>query len=119
MYFRDVIIKNGESLSSQLELVDHAPLKIYLPSGWTGANLTVVGTPAEKHEINPTWYNLFNSDGTEFSASGGDASGARVIDQEPLVYYGLKQIRFRSGTAAAPVNQVGHRVIRIAMVEIE
>lgn len=71
---------------------------IVFPSVWTAATMTfqasVDGT---------TYNNIYNTAGTEYSVAG--ASASRYIAVDPADFSGSYNIKVRSGTAAAPVNQ--------------
>ena len=76
---------------------------IEMPDAWTAANLT-----AQKEGADGAWHNVHDTDG-EYVINGVVA-GAFIHLLDDLLGHGY--IRLRSGTAAAPVNQVAdHEII--------
>ena len=72
---------------------------IVMPAAWTTAPITF----QVSHDNGVTWHNLYDADGVEVTVQ---AAPLRYIALDPVLYSAVSMIKVRSGTAAAPVNQV-------------
>jgi hypothetical protein len=104
-----VTIANGASLSGAgVILPDHGRLVgIITDAEWDTNAVTfqacVDGT---------NFFNLYD-EGTEYSLAGVVASTYNRVDMN--VFLGVRQVKVRSGTAAAAVNQVGATTITLVL----
>lgn len=109
-----VTILSGASLSGAIDLQGARLFAILMPSGWTAAGLTFQAGVS----LSGTFYNLFDSDGSEVAV----ASAAAVADQyiqltNPARWLGIRYLKVRSGTAGAAVNQGADRTISLIAVQ--
>lgn len=102
-------IANGASLSGAIDLSAGRLARIAIPASWTTANLTFQ-TSAD----NVTFNDLYDSYGTEYTATVGGASRAIII---PLAdFIGVRYLKIRSGTTGTPVNQGADRTLTLVLV---
>ncbi|WP_339096178.1 hypothetical protein WDJ50_02495 [Deinococcus sp. VB142] len=96
----------GASLSSASSFMSNTtPVRIFFPSAWTTADLTVqVTSPAGG------WADLYDEYGAPYTIKAV-AGQAAYIAPGPLI--GVSQIRLRSGTPSAPVNQASAVDVRV------
>jgi hypothetical protein len=64
-----------------------------------------------------TWFNLYDSTGTEAALASALVVAGRRIPVNPSPFAGVDFIRVRSGTSAAPVNQAADRVLLLVSVD--
>jgi hypothetical protein len=104
-----VTILNGASLSNAVPLYGGLPAVIEMPAAWTAAVLTF-----QTSGDNTNFFNVYDDAGSEVSITT-DAS--RRIRLEPTQWAGISQIKIRSGTAGAAVNQGGDRILYLEVWE--
>jgi len=100
-----VSIPNGTSVSASLDLATTALIGFIAPAAWTVAALNI-----EASIDGTTWVTagLFNQAGTAVSSWSSVTAGAGYsVDSAAMLPW--RYIRFRSGTAAAPVTQLAQR----------
>jgi len=111
----EVVIPTGATggPSVAVDLDGLFPLGIQMPSAWTAGAITFQGS----HD-GATFYNLYDDSGNEHSVTvaasrfvGFEAAGAQAL-RAPL------QIKLRSGTAAAPVNQAASRTLYLIVRDV-
>lgn len=100
----DVTIANGASLSGSTNLAGHILCGFYMPSAWTAASITLQAS-YDGTNFSDVYY-----DGSEVSIT---ASASQYISLDPQRYFGIQQIRVRSGTSSSAVNQAAERVIKL------
>lgn len=100
-----VTITNGTALSAAVDLAGQGIVRIFMPAAWTAAVLT-----AQVSNDNSTYYDLYNADGTEWSATVA-AGHAAILDIS--AFTAMRYVKLRSGTGAAPVNQAADRVLTV------
>ncbi|MFN9112577.1 MAG: hypothetical protein ACK5XN_21125 [Bacteroidota bacterium] len=106
-----VTILSGQSISSYLdfkspELLGYTPFGVITPSAWDTAKLSIQVSVDATNWVD---FYLWNSDfETHHNVS---PSQIHVITDYPLI--GMPYVRFRSGTASAPVNQTANRTLQI------
>ena len=95
-----VTIASGQSLSAQVDLGANVLTGIYLPSGWTAANLTFQVSP----DGGTTWFEHYSYAGSEtiYGLSGGAGFYVAI---DPTLWKGIYSLKVRSGTVASPVVQ--------------
>lgn len=106
---KKVTIANGASVSGSVELGGDSIVGVAMPAAWTAAQLGVEASV----------------DGTNFSpcydAAGDElliaAAASRYIVLAPEMTKGLRYVRLRSGTVAAPVNQGAAREISLELAD--
>ena len=102
-----VTISNGTALSPAVDLTQYSLVGLVMPSGWTAANLTFQGSVD-----NSNFFDLYDS-GAEINL--GAAAASRYVLLNPAVFAGLRYLKVRSGTSAAPVNQGADRAITLVL----
>lgn len=94
-------ITTGHSLSDSVNLEETRLSAIAMPSAWTTANLSI-----QVYTENG-WRNLYYDD-VEYVIT---AAANIYIIVKPVIFAGVKYIKFRSGTSSTSVNQLGNRII--------
>ena len=103
-----ITIASGTSLSGASALSRYGVARIYVPSGWTAANLTF-----QVSEDNVSYANLFDSAGNEVTVT---AAASQAITLDPTIFgLGFQYLKIRSGTSASTVSQGGDRVLTLAV----
>lgn len=98
----EVTIGSGASLSDEVNMSGYFLTGLYVPAGWTPANMTIQASNGDD-----VFYDVyFGSD--EYTL---DAVGGRFLIVEPVKFAGIRRIKLRSGTSASPVNQGAERAI--------
>lgn len=104
-----VTIAGGASLSGAIDLATQRLAGIAMPAAWTAANLTFqASTDGE------TFNDLYDWLGGEYTVQVGGP--ARHLQLPLADFLGLRHLRIRSGTAAAPVNQAASRTLTLVLV---
>ena len=106
-----VTITSGTSLSGGIDLASQRVHRIVMPSSWTTAALTFQSS----HSTCSTYSDLYDVNG-EITVPLTVAGASRSIVLDPASFYGVKCLKIRSGSSAAPVNQAADRVIAIITV---
>lgn len=96
---QSVAIGAGQSLSGEIDLGAAKLTAIFVPSGWTAANLTLQASP----DGGVTWGNLYTDAGAEVTFV---AAAGQMIAIDPTRLRGINCLKLRSGTSGTPVNQV-------------
>jgi hypothetical protein len=99
-------IANGASLSGAIDLGTSRLLAIQMPAAWTAAALTF-----EASYDGVTYAPVYDSAGTEISWTVGAARIA--LNAAAAEWLGVRYLKVRSGTSAAPVNQAADRTLKI------
>ena len=103
-------IANNASLSGSIDLNAERLHSINLPSQWTAAAITFQSSPN-----GTTWYDLFTING-EYILPSNIVGINRSIILEPMIFYGIRYLKIRSGTSTASVNQLALRNISLVTV---
>lgn len=101
----DVVIANGASLSGGLNLNGRVLCGIYMPAPWTAAGLTFAACDTLAGTYVP-----IQTATAEYAAT---AAASQFIALDPVVFYGVKFVKVRSGTLAAAVNQGAARTLTL------
>jgi len=102
-------IANGASVSGTVDLTDTSLLGFIAPAAWTTAELNI-----EVSVDNTNWVTAGVLDGSRSNVSrwsavtAGAAYSVDVVNMLPYRF-----VRFRSGTAASPVNQGADRAFTV------
>lgn len=102
-------IANGASVSGTVDLTDTSLLGFIAPAAWTTAELNI-----EVSVDNTNWVTAGVLDGSGSNVSrwsavtAGAAYSVDVVNMLPYRF-----VRFRSGTAASPVNQGADRAFTV------
>ena len=98
-----VQIASGTSLSPEIDIGNKSLVGLLIPANWTTAGISFQVSP----DGGTTWGEVTTVAGTPYaigSVTGGTLAYYIAIDPTTLV--GAMAFRARSGTQAAPVNQV-------------
>lgn len=101
-------IANGASLSGAVDLGDSRAARLAFPAAWTAAVVTVMTSMD-----GTTYRDLYDKDGTEYTIQ---AAASRSVLLPVADFYGIRYVKFRSGTSAAAVNQGAARVLEVQAV---
>jgi hypothetical protein len=105
-----VTILSGGSLSGAVDLGEQRAHRLALPAGWTAAPITF------QVSYDGVGFNdLYTPDG-EYILASGVVGVSRSVTLDQAVFYGVRHLKIRSGTAVTPVNQAADRVINIPTV---
>jgi hypothetical protein len=86
------------SLSPEVDIGAGVLVGVFVPSGWTSANITFQASP----DGGVTWGNVFTYLGSEFTLV---ATPGQFLTLDPTQLKGLRSLKLRSGTSASPVSQ--------------
>ncbi len=105
------IIPSGLSLSGNVNVSGLHLLEIRFPDAWDAANITFSGS---LDDVNFSPFSDFS--GAEVVVVGSAFSLRRL---NPVIFQptGLRFLRVRSGTAAAPVTQTAQRTVVVSAVQ--
>ena len=110
---KTIIIANAASESGVLDKEGRTEVSFRMPSAWTAAAITFLGS-----DDNSTFGPVWDSSGNELTIASANVVASRVICVVGTLAEALASIRylkFRSGTAAAPVNQLAERSIAVML----
>lgn len=97
-----VVIGAGTALSAEVDIGSKSLVGIFIPATWTTASITFQASPDSAN-----WYEVYTIAAAAYavaSLTGGTLAYFVAID--PAVLRGMVALKVRSGTQAAPVNQV-------------
>ena len=101
-------ISLGTSLAACVDLgAGRVLCAIDMPAGWDKASLTFQASP----DLDGAYDNLYDQYGMEKTVVA--AAGRYISLDDPAFWLGVRYLKVRSGTAAAPVNQSATRVINL------
>lgn len=95
--YQPAAIAQNASLSGAINIGEKVAVGILMPAVWDAANLSFQGSVDGS-----AFSNIYDSSGTELTVT---AAAGRYILLDPSTFVGLTQIKVRSGTASAAVNQ--------------
>lgn len=103
---KEVTILAGSSVSGTVDLVSELVNAFSMPSAWTTASVSLEVSNDRVNWIGTVFDYSGIQSGLYTAAIAGAAYAVDVV-----TFAAFRYIRFRSGTAAAPVNQVADRTI--------
>lgn len=103
-----VTIASGQSISGPLDCAGLRPVAIHMPAGWDAADITV----QVYNRAIDAYGNLYDKAGTEYAIK---AAASRYIPLPATDFAGVDQLKLRSGTASAAVNQTADRDIVVVL----
>jgi hypothetical protein len=107
---KTVVIANGATgLSGEVDLQGYKLVAIHMPATWVTANLTLLTAPTSGGTFNKVTVN-----GTELVIPVSQGV-CEVNDDAALAFATLRFLKFRSGTAATPVNQTADRTLTLIL----
>lgn len=92
-------IANGAQDSSEYDAVLDRPVRISMPSAFTGANLTVWAPNSSG-----TYQQVYNDDGTAFTIP---VAASREIKLNPADWIGIQKFKLRSDLAEGAERTIG------------
>lgn len=101
-------IASGASLSGAFDLGQSRAARLAFPAAWTAADVTV-----QTSMDGVTYRDLYDKDGTEYTIK---AALSRSVLLPIADFFGIRYLKFRSGTSAAAVNQGADRVLEVQAV---
>lgn len=111
----NVTIASGASLSDSINFNGRsdslAGLRLFgivMPAAWTAANLTFQAS----YDNGATWVDWVDNKGNAHYITPVAGTGTPI---DPTVFAAVPMLRFRSGTAAVPVNQAADRTITLIL----
>jgi hypothetical protein len=101
-----VSIPSGTSImAAGVDIGGAGIVRILMPAAWTAAALT-----AQVSQDDATYYDLYDSTGTEWSAT---VVAAHAVALDITTFTGVRYLKLRSGTGAAPVAQAATRSLTL------
>jgi len=101
-------IAAGTALSGPCALGALTLVGISMPTVWTAAPLTFQVSPD-----GVTWQELYDGAGNEVTVTAAAGQFVIPLADPSYLWRGVNLVQVRSGTAAAPVNQVAAAVINL------
>lgn len=108
--FKNASIANGQSLSDAIDLLASRASAIYLPATLTVADLTF-----QVSYDGITFSDYYDADG-EVKIPSAVVAVSRAIAVDLPLFFGVRYLKIRTGTAAAPIAQGGARTLVIATI---
>jgi hypothetical protein len=107
----NAVIANGASLSGAVHIDRRLVTGILMPADWTTASLTFTGAAAKggTHGV------LKDSDGNELTVSAADDIFIALTSAEMDILSAPNEIKVRSGTSSAAVNQGAERTLTLVL----
>ncbi len=99
----------GESLSVAVDLASSRLAAILIPSDWTAAAITY------QVSLDGVNYGDLYDGATEASISSASVVAGRVLRLPRSEWAGVRYLKIRSGTSAAPVSQVAERILTLGV----
>ena len=101
------VISNGASLSAAIDLKEGELQALSMPASWTAANLTFQSS----NDGGTTWQNVYDKSGTEVTVTAAADRYIVLDDAVVELLRGIRNLKIRSGTSGAAVNQGADRTI--------
>jgi hypothetical protein len=113
-----VTILSGQSLSSAVAIGARRIVGIQMPAGWDAAGITFAALTRQSsgNPVVPTFGKVQDAGGTEVAITA-PALDTYIALPDTAALGGLGQVKLRSGTAGAPVNQTADRVLGLVLVD--
>ena len=105
----NVTILSGQSLSDSEWVEGMIVFGFKMPDAWTAADLT-----AQASDDGITWMDIYDTADAEWSAKVAASRFCLCRTDKPWLG-GMKHMRLRSGTAAAPISQDADRIIALRL----
>lgn len=110
-------IPPNQALSDGIDLGANTCFAFEMPEAWAGtaltfqskANLQESGSGGTTED----WDNVYDDNGTELSVTVAADRVVGLRRDQASVLSGIRFLRIRSGTSAAPVNQNPQRIIKV------
>jgi hypothetical protein len=107
----DAMIAATQSLSGVVDLGQNRLWGIVMPGAWTAASMTFQGSVD-----GVSFFDLYDdvaTPGTFVETTWTVAAAQMLVPAVPVRFIGIRWLKIRSGTSAAPVAQAAGRVITI------
>ena len=102
---QNVTIANGQSLSNAVTLDRTTLVGIVMPADWTAASMTFQASTDDTN-----FFDLFDNFGNEVIHL---VNLDRYVVFDPSTFASVANLKVRSGTSGAAVNQAAERIIQI------
>jgi len=106
----EVTIAAGESLSTALDIRIDNILSIKVPSTWTAASISFLGSIDDT-----TFDEVYTKDNVLFEQA---VTAGKLLQLDAINTLGYNHLKIQSGTAASPVNQTVEAVIKMGSGQI-
>lgn len=103
----EVTIAADAALSDAADFQASRLTRVIFPADWTEAAATF-----QVSEDGETWFDLF-VETAEYSLTS--AAADRAVAVNPAIFYDVRRLKVRSGTAAVPVDQAAQRTIKLVL----
>lgn len=104
------VITGGQALSAAVDLADQRLHRIAIPTGFTAAAITFSASAT-----GATYHDLYDTSG-EVTIPAGVVAAGRTIVVDPSAFFGVRFLKIRSGTSAAPVVQGADATLTLVTV---
>lgn len=102
----DCVITSGQSLSAPIDLDSYRLCGISFPSNIDSATKATFQVSFD----GTSWTNLYDADGNEKSIVAGVS---RRVILNPADFYGVRFVKVRLGTIAAPTTTTANRTLKL------
>jgi len=102
------IIASGSSLSAAIPLDRRPVLRILIPSGWTTASITFLGS-----YNGADYFDITDEAGDEVELAAAASKMLQIAN--PDNWGGIPYLKIRSGTSGTPVTQAADRTITLSV----
>lgn len=115
-----VTITSGQALSNVIGVGADRIVGIVMPAGWDAANITIQAVVNQTSDNPPvqTFGEVVDTAGTEIVVATAPAAGEYVALADTMALLALGQVRLRSGTVGAPVNQTATRTLFLITTDV-
>lgn len=93
------------SISEAINLNGLTPLRLIMPASWTAASITL-----QTSRDGVTWQDVYDQYGGLYVIT---TSASRNVILNPSELFGIRRLRFRSGTPSTPINQVDQTTLTL------
>lgn len=121
LYYQDVTILSGASLSEEVDVRHFQIVAIQMPTSWTTAALTFQARPGAADvtpKANETLQNVYDDAGTEVSVAAADDRYIALTGAKLDALTSVGALKIRSGTAGSPVNQDADRTLVLVLAPL-
>ena len=103
-------IANATALSAAVDLGAQRLHRIVLPAAWTAGAISF-----QSSFDGSSWADLYDANG-EVTLAAAVVAASRAIVVDAAAFLGIRYLKVRSGTTAAPVNQAAQRDLTLVTV---
>jgi len=107
------VTTSTDGLSEAADLKGNTLVGLYMPSAWTSANVSFLGS----HD-DTTYYSVYGTTGDEIVISGASTSAGRYFPLDPADFSGINFLKVRSGGSTGETAQGASRSVVLALRSI-